>query len=98
MNALQALPERDRSIRVSTALADDGEHVTLTVADEGAGMPPEVLEKLTEPFFTTRADSGGTGLGLYISNGILRENEGTLAIASHPGVGTTATVLLKVFR
>ena len=98
INALQALPDRTRSIRITTVLAEDREHVMVTIADEGAGMPPEVLKNLTEPFFTTKADSGGTGLGLYISKEILRENEGSLAIASEPGVGTTATVLLKIFK
>ncbi len=97
MNALQALPDRQRAIRISTTLAAEGEQVAIAVTDEGAGMPAEVLGRLTEPFFTTRGSSGGTGLGLSITASILKENHGTISFVSEPGKGTTATVLLRIF-
>ena len=97
MNALWALPDRKRAIRISTALAGDGDQIALTVADEGEGMTAEVLGRLTEPFFTTRSGSGGTGLGLTISTSILKENQGTISFTSTPGKGSTATVLLRIF-
>jgi len=96
MNALQSLPDKKCGIIVAAALAGDGEHIAITVQDEGVGICPEAMEMLTEPFFTTRSDSGGTGLGLSISDSILRENRGGLAFESEPGRGTTATVLLKI--
>ncbi|BCS52689.1 response regulator [Geobacter sp. SVR] len=98
MNSLQSLPDKTRGIRIETALTEDNKHIVVTVTDEGCGMPSEVLEKLTEPFFTTKGDSGGTGLGLYISTSLLRENNGTLLFASKSEAGTTATVTLKVFQ
>lgn len=98
MNALQALPDKKRGIRVAAGVMEDREHIVITVKDEGIGMPPEVLERLTEPFFTTKSNCGGTGLGLSISASILRENQGKLSFASEPGTGTTATVMLRIFR
>lgn len=100
MNALQALPDKHSEIRIVSALAEDGDHIVLTIRDEGAGMSPEVVEKLSEPepFFTTKGENGGTGLGLYICTSILHENYGTLSFSSFPGAGTTATVVLRVFH
>jgi PAS domain S-box-containing protein len=97
MNALQALPDKKRAIRIGTALTGDGARVAITVADEGVGMTDEVANRLTEPFFTTRSAIGGTGLGLSISASILKENQGTLSFTSTPNEGTTATVLLRTF-
>jgi PAS domain S-box-containing protein len=68
--------------------------VRLVVADTGAGMPPEVLARVAEPFFTTK--SAGTGLGLSVSYTIIREHGGTVHAESNPGRGTTFTVLLPV--
>jgi polar amino acid transport system substrate-binding protein len=72
LNACQALPDRDRAIAVSTAR--DGDRVILRVRDEGAGIAPEHLPRLTDPFFTTKRESGGTGLGLAVSAGIVKEH------------------------
>lgn len=74
--------------------AVDGQ-ATLTVADRGAGMPPDVLARLGEPFFTTRGDRG-SGLGVGICMRIVEEHGGTLRFTSAVGEGTTATVALPV--
>ena len=74
--------------------ADD--FVTITVQDDGVGMTGEVLDRISEPFFTTRFDQGGTGLGVSISLSIIKEHNGTLTYHSEPGSGTTATVRLPV--
>jgi len=57
-------------------------------------MSKEVLDRVTEPFFTTKLDKGGTGLGLSISYSIIKEHQGSLEFESNPGWGTTAIIKL----
>jgi PAS domain S-box-containing protein len=94
LNACQALPDRGRAIAVRTAGAQDRRQVHLEVSDEGSGIPPEHLDRLQEPFFTTRRAAGGTGLGLFIVQTIVTEHGGTLDFSSQPGKGTRVTVSL----
>jgi C4-dicarboxylate-specific signal transduction histidine kinase len=97
-NACQALPDRKKEIRVSTRWDEVNGNVVLQVQDEGVGIPPENLSRITDPFFSTRHDSGGVGLGLAISSRIIKEQGGTLNFASEPGIGTKAEVFLPVNR
>jgi len=94
INSLQALPDKMKEIRVSTYFDDRDQFVIIKVKDEGAGMSGELLERITEPFFTTKLEEGGTGLGLSISYVIAREHKGLLDFQSRTGKGTTA--LLKL--
>lgn len=94
LNACQALPDRSRSVEVSTARDESGPGVRLTVRDEGHGVAPENIPRLTDPFFTTKRDIGGTGLGLSVSAGIVKELGGTLDFSSTPGFGTVVTLRL----
>jgi PAS domain S-box-containing protein len=94
MNACQALPAMDRGIRLVTGYDAAAGQVTITISDEGTGIPPEVMNRITEPFFTTKLDSGGTGLGLSISLAILKEHQATLAVESSPGCGSTFVIRL----
>jgi two-component system NtrC family sensor kinase len=80
---------------VGTALGEDG-FVKLTFADNGAGIPPENLDKIFEPFFTTK--TRGTGLGLAITRTIIEQHGGKIQIASEVGKGTIVTVSLPVER
>lgn len=96
LNACQALERRDQGITLTTRQNPAAKCVILEVRDEGRGIPPAALKRLTDPFFTTRRESGGTGLGLSVSAGIVREHQGDLAFDSHPGVGTTVTLSLPV--
>jgi hypothetical protein len=93
MNSLHALPDRKKGICVS-AYSDKSGFVVIKVKDEGRGMTEDVLDRITEPFFTTKLDSGGTGLGLSISYAIVKEHRGSLEFTSKPGKGTTALVKL----
>jgi len=94
LNALQALPDRGRKVEVSTSYSKEADAVLILVGDEGEGMPKEVMERVFEPFFSTKLERGGSGLGLAISNFIVREHRGSLKFESTPGEGTTATVTL----
>ncbi len=96
LNACQALPGPDRGIRLSTRLDHARRAVVVEVRDEGVGIPPEHLSRLTDPFFTTRREAGGTGLGLSVSAGIVKEHGGALEFASVPGEGTTAALVLPL--
>lgn len=94
-NACEALPDRSRPIVLTTRRNSDG-FVELEVRDRGVGIPPENLPRVLDPFFTTRREEGGTGLGLSVSWGIVRAHQGDLTIANHPEGGAVATLRLPV--
>ncbi len=71
-----------------------GDYVVITVADNGHGMPPEVMEHAFEPFFTTKPEGKGTGLGLSMAHGFVRQSGGQIRLESTPGAGTTVTIYL----
>ncbi len=72
-----------------------GRWVTIEVRDTGAGMPPEVLSRVFDPFFTTRRERGGSGLGLSTVHGIVRQTGGFIGLESTPGEGTCARIWLR---
>jgi PAS domain S-box-containing protein len=92
MNSLQALPDRTKGIRVATSVNDETGMVEVRVIDEGVGISPELMNRLSEPFFSTKLDSGGLGLGLSISSSIVLEHNGSLEFTSEVGKGTTARI------
>lgn len=96
INACQALSGPEQGISVSTHYNGSLRSAVIRVHDEGSGIAPEHLNRLTDPFFTTKRDSGGTGLGLSVSAGIIKEHGGNISFDSTPGVGTTVTVMLPV--
>ncbi len=71
-----------------------GRYATVEVRDTGGGIPPDVLPHILEPFFTTKRERGGTGLGLSTVHGIVRQSGGYLAVESELGVGTCMRILL----
>ncbi|MGB0128197.1 MAG: DAHL domain-containing protein [Rhodocyclaceae bacterium] len=90
-NAVEALPDRERAVSMSTRVDDEGRAI-LEVWDEGVGIAREHLERLCDPFFTTKQDSGGTGLGLAITASLVRSHGARLDFDSEPGRGTRARV------
>ena len=94
MNSLQSLKTRGSAVSVTTSYNSKMDILVIQVKDEGRGMTKETLDRITEPFFTTKLESGGTGLGLSISYAIVKEHEGSLEFESLPGRGTTATLKL----
>ena len=92
VNALESLPDRNRSVRVSARPDSAGARVIVEVADQGTGIAEDVMPHLGEPFFTTKAESGGTGLGLSISSSIVEKHGGVLRFATNDDHGTTVII------
>jgi CheY-like chemotaxis protein/anti-sigma regulatory factor (Ser/Thr protein kinase) len=89
VNAIDAMP-RGGSLHIQTTELDGD--VILRVQDTGEGMSPEVLAKAMEPFFTTKPQGKGTGLGLAMVYGTVKAHEGTFDLYSRPGIGTEAVL------
>ena len=103
VNARDAMPEGGRiviaaeNVRLDAASAPEalaGDFVALSVADGGGGIPPDLLSRVVEPFFTTKGPDKGTGLGLSQVYGFARRSGGTVSIDSEVGRGTKVTVYL----
>ena len=77
--------------------ADEGSRrLVFEIADRGAGISPEMLARVGEPFFTTKPAGQGMGLGIFLARAIVERLGGELSIRSAPGAGTTATLWLPV--
>ena len=95
LNARQAMPEGGR-LRVATSLAPEGGLAEIRFEDTGHGVPPEAMDRLFEPYFTTRAEEGGNGIGLALSRGIVRKMQGELELESTSAAGSTFLVRLPL--
>lgn len=97
-NAGDAMPQGGTlTLRYHSGALDNGElAVQIEFADTGSGIPAEHLEKVQEPFFTTKEEGKGTGLGLAICRRVLQEHQGTLQIFSEVGRGTTVRLKLPL--
>ena len=90
-NAVQAMPERGK---LTVSLRSTGTEVALIVQDTGVGIAPENLSRIFDPFFSTKLEGEGTGLGLSLSYGIVANHKGRIEVESEVGKGTTFTVVL----
>jgi signal transduction histidine kinase len=96
-NAADAMPDGGVVTVETMTMTWDGQPcVAIRVKDRGVGMTPEQLEKIFEPFYTTKPEGQGTGLGLPISLGIVRKHGGSLTVESEPRKGTSMIVTLPV--
>jgi signal transduction histidine kinase len=93
-NAYQALASRNRGIHMRTFQSDG--FVCFEIEDQGRGIAAEHLKHVCDPFFTTKRDQGGTGLGLSVSAGIVEEHRGVMDIVSVLGNGTRVRLMFPV--
>jgi PAS domain S-box-containing protein len=107
VNARDAMPQGGR-LTIATAdltyLLDEavpsmnempaGEYVKLTITDTGTGIPPEIIKHIFEPFFTTKENGQGTGLGLAMCYGIVKQSGGYIGVQSEAGLGSSFTIYL----
>jgi len=101
-NARDAMPSggtivvhaKNRALNATSQDLAAGEYVIVTVKDTGSGIPPDILEKVIEPFFTTKPVGKGTGLGLSTVYGFMKQSGGSLRIDSAPGRGTAMELWL----
>jgi PAS domain S-box-containing protein len=95
-NACQSLKDPSKEIKISTYYNAQRRKVRIKVEDRGIGIKPEDLKHIMDPFFTTKRDAGGTGLGLSVSYNIVKSHGGTLILTSKPNEGSAARVSFPV--
>jgi PAS domain S-box-containing protein len=95
-NSCEALTSPEQAISIATRHDADSDAVEVRVHDQGSGITEEIINRITDPFFTTKRSYGGTGLGLSVSAGIIKEHQGRLRFASSPEAGTTATLTFPI--
>jgi two-component system NtrC family sensor kinase len=97
MNALEATPSGGE-VTISARKLASGKGLALEVSDSGRGIAPEHLDKIFEPFFSTKEDASGVGLGLAVVYGIVSRHRGMIDVESSPGSGTVITVRLPLYQ
>jgi len=110
-NAVHAMKEKGGTLEVdlrdvelyesqTSQYADlaPGKYLKLAVSDTGSGIPPDMVKSIFDPYFTTKGSGEGTGLGLSVVHGIVKELKGEIALTSEPGIGTTFTVYLPILE
>jgi signal transduction histidine kinase len=95
VNAAQAITGRGQ---VDLGISRKDDMALVTIRDSGGGIAPENLDKMFTPFFTTKSAGEGTGLGLYVSKGIVEAHGGTITAGNHPEGGAVFTVELPVWE
>ena len=94
MNAIQAIKETPGEIRISARIADP--EAVITIEDTGVGIPKEELDRVFDPFYTTKEVGVGTGLGLSIVYGIIEKHHGHIAVESTEGEGTRFIIRMPI--
>jgi CheY-like chemotaxis protein/anti-sigma regulatory factor (Ser/Thr protein kinase) len=110
-NAYQAMQDKGGTLEVKLSEVDvaydetvekigmqPGRHLQLLVIDEGCGMDAAVLNRIFEPYYTTKEQGKGTGLGLSVIHGIVKNHRGDITVTSSPGKGTTFKVYLPIIE
>ena len=97
INASDAMAENDGGAKITLRVFEDDKSVFITLEDTGGGIPKDVLPRIFEPFYTTKAMGKGTGLGLSVSYGIIRDMNGTIS-AENIDDGVRFTITLPIFN
>ena len=92
-NAIEAI---DRDGKIDVVLNHHDDQLFISIKDTGIGIPPHVLERIFEPFYTTK--SKGTGLGMMITNKIIQEHKGTINVRSEENVGTEVLISFPTYK
>jgi len=90
--------ENDYKKEIKLSLETDSNHIFIHINDNGIGMPKEIVDKIFQPFFTTKDEESGTGLGLSISYGIIKEMKGVIRVESEPCQCTKLTIELPIIK
>ncbi|HEX2955851.1 MAG TPA: PAS domain S-box protein [Chitinispirillaceae bacterium] len=109
VNAAQALQNREGTIEVTVTTScaslnkieacrdlPEGKYIKIDITDNGPGIPPEIAGRIFDPYFTTRGNSNGSGMGLAVVHGIVKNHDGCITMSSIPDRGTTFTLYLPV--
>ena len=94
LNAIQAM-EEGGVLKIGARTLD--ERLLMTISDTGKGIPEDALSRVFDPFFTTKGEGTGTGLGLWITQGIVERHGGTIQLSSQEGKGTTVEIQLPLY-
>jgi len=97
VNASEAVPPENGEILIRTKNVDE-DTITFEITDNGSGIAEEDIPHIFEPFFSTKQDVSGIGLGLAIVHGIIQNHKGKIQVRSEPGHGTTLSVTLPVIK
>jgi PAS domain S-box-containing protein len=95
-NACHSLQNRDESVSISTLYDDELKAIQVSVHDQGCGIPEEDVDRIIEPFFTTRREEGAMGLGLFTAYSIIKDHQGTIEFRPDNDRGTCVIITLPV--
>ncbi|MBK7104537.1 MAG: PAS domain S-box protein [Ignavibacteriae bacterium] len=95
-NSCQSLTDRKQSVSIN--IKKDSKYAIIKIEDEGKGIEPAIIQKITDPFYTTKRNGGGTGLGLSITSKIIVQHNGSLEFNSEPNKGTIAVVKIPLIE
>ncbi len=99
LNAVDSIiddPDKNKPKRISIKSSISEDYVNIVLSDTGLGIPEEDLEKIFEPFYTTKEEGRGTGLGLWVSYGIIKSLQGELIVESKSSIGTKFIITLPI--
>lgn len=97
MNAGQSIQAKGR-ITIETSADSDGKYLHVKIADTGSGIPEKIIAKIFDPFFTTKKEGRGTGLGLSVSYGIIKQHGGDIEVSSVTGKGTEFKIIIPIIQ
>lgn len=95
LNAADAMSEGG-TLTITSSLSLQDDFVEIKIADTGCGIPKVLIDRIYDPFFTTKESKKGTGLGLAVSYGIIKKHQGFISVVSEEGKGTTFIIRLPI--